>query len=316
MQALNPPSPMLTDSSFDSDSDSDLEEDDDEVINARVYPCWLAYSAVLEQRGFRLDTVKEVRDSYSEIPDHFLRKHAGDREDALCPDAGLCDNLFRGSRTCDGLRVMVKAVHRWSREFRVICLLHCLREDPMNHCIPILDLIESDDDDVALIVMEQWSSQLIDDDGPCNLRLFIAAIRQCIEHVTFMHQHRIAHLDISLRNLLTDYKGHYAYIDYELSRCFDSQESICIHDFRSTEIPPECEHGECRDPFKADVWALAILILRACKLAGYCIPEFLRFTQPMLHSDLRQRPSMTQVLAAYDEMVSSIGDLDRLPSPH
>lgn len=107
--------------------------------------------------------------------------------------------------------------------------------------LAVLDLIEVDEESLAFIVMEQvclsvphsltdtlrkcqWSSQLIGDDIPCTLGLFLAAIRQCIEvifiylfifgqahhptqHGVFMHKHRIVHLDISIRNLLTDYKG-------------------------------------------------------------------------------------------------------------
>lgn len=80
-----------------------------------------------------------------------------------------------------------------------------------------------------------------------------------------MHQHRIAHLDISLRNLLTDYKGHYAYIDFELSRRFDVSNPR-ITGIRGTELPPECSHESFYDPYKVDVWALAVLILRACKV--------------------------------------------------
>lgn len=81
-----------------------------------------------------------------------------------------------------------------------------------------------------------------------------------------MHKHHIAHLDISLRNLLTDYEGHYAYIDYELSRRFDGADKPYIHGYRGTEVPPECEEGICNNPYKVDVWALAVLILRACKV--------------------------------------------------
>jgi len=130
-----------------------------------------------------------------------------------------------------------------------------------------------------------------------------------------MHKHCIAHLDISLRNLVTDYEGHYAYIDYELSRRFDGGGSICVPDFRATEVPPECEllNGDCPDPFKADVWALAILILRACKLAGYCVPELVQLTRPMLNENPEDRPSMQQVLCAFDKIVPTIGNLDRLP---
>ena len=45
----------------------------------------------------------------------------------------------------------------------------------------VVDLIELVVDDIAFIVMEAWSSQLITGDGPCCLGLFFATLRQCIE---------------------------------------------------------------------------------------------------------------------------------------
>ena len=78
-----------------------------------------------------------------------------------------------------------------------------------------------------------------------------------------MHAHHVAHLDVSLRNILTDYKGHYACIDYELSTRFDGIACPRVCTPRGTEIPPELERGECSDPYKVDVYALGILILRA-----------------------------------------------------
>ncbi|KAJ7109408.1 kinase-like domain-containing protein [Mycena epipterygia] len=309
-----PPSPASTASSFDEDE-----------ANSRLCPYWPSYRGLLKLRGFRLDTVEDVKAFYScsgngRIPDYFLVKHSGDVNDALCPDAGLPDNLFRGTRACDGVKVIIKAVHRYSREFAVIRYLSTppLRDDPMNHCIPVLDLIEVDEENLAFIVMEQWSSQLIADEVPCCLGLFLNALRQCIEHGVFMHGHRIAHLDISLRNLVTDYQGHYAYIDYELSRRFDGVGSTRIPRFRTTEIPPECElsDGDCPDPFKADVWALAVLILRACKLAGYYVAELVQLTRPMFNENPDDRPSMYDVLRAFDKMVPTIKDLDQLPALH
>ncbi|KAJ7172434.1 kinase-like domain-containing protein [Mycena filopes] len=311
-----PPSPGSSNSSLD---------EDDFHINCRVHPYWPDYRIPLKLRGFRLDTVEDALAFYrcssdGHIPEFFLAKHAGDGNDDLCPDPGLPDNLFRGTRTADGKKIIVKAVHLHSREFEVIRFLSSppLRDDPMNHCIPVLDLFEVKEENIAFIIMEQWSSQLIVDEVPCNLGLFFAALRQCIEHCLFMHQHRIAHLDISLRNLLTDYQGHYAYIDYELSRRFDSVGCIRIPAFRTTEVPPECEalDGECPDPFKADVWALAVLILRACKLAGFCVSELVQLTKPMLHEDPANRPTLQEVLVAFDKMVPTVGNLDRLPEFH
>ena len=67
----------------------------------------------------------------------------------------------------------------------------------------------------------------------------------------------------AVRNLVTDYQGHYACIDYEASRCFEGVSEPRILIERGTELPPEMERGEGGDPFAADVWAMGILFLRA-----------------------------------------------------
>lgn len=100
---------------------------------------------------------------------------------------------------------MVKGVHLYSREYEVIRLLSLppLRDDSMNHTIrkfsllfqnfcrcnsrlAVLDMVEVYNDQIAFIVMEEWSPQLIPGNGPCCLSLFLAALRQCIE-VHFLH---------------------------------------------------------------------------------------------------------------------------------
>ncbi|KAK0210795.1 kinase-like domain-containing protein [Desarmillaria ectypa] len=295
-------------------SSSSMDEED---VNCRVSPHWPDYRNLLLSKGFRLDTVRDVKQYYR---DHFAdgvnclpsstRAGLSRGDDALCPDAGLRDNLFRGTCIRNGVKVVIKAVHCRSRELEVIRFLSTppIREHKMNHCIPVLDLVVVPDDELAFIVMEEWSSQLIANGGPCCLGLFLGALRQCIEHAVFMHMHRIAHLDISLRNLVTDYNGHYAYIDYELSRRLELGQRASIVGFRATEVPPECENGECHDPFKVDVWALAVLMLRACKMCGYCVPELLEIIKPMLNENPDDRPTALAVLKAFDRMIPLIED--------
>ena len=83
-----------------------------------------------------------------------------------------------------------------------------------------------------------------------------------------MHKHYVAHLDISLRNLVTDGRGRYAYIDFEQSQHFSpSVTSHSVYNYHGTEEPPECADQTCVDPFKVDIWALGVLILRACKVS-------------------------------------------------
>ncbi|KAJ4000752.1 kinase-like domain-containing protein [Lentinula boryana] len=311
------PSAWIPDISCSSPLSSESSFDEDEV-NYRMKPYWPKYRIIIKNLGFRLETVRDVKAYYKLIgmPEQ-AEQLKGLVEDSLCPDAGLPDNLFRGTRIADGSKIMVKAVHRRSRELEIIRFLSspAMRRHPMNHCIPVHDLIEVAEDNIAFIVMEQWSPQLIINDAPCCLRLFLAAIRSCVEHCLFMHRHHIAHLDISLRNLLTDYKGHYAYIDFELSRRVDASNPR-VFGRRGTEVPPECGHDTFCDPYKVDVWALGVLILRACKLAGFCIPELIEIVKPMLHEDPAQRPSIETVLHTYNLMTSSLSPERLLMLPH
>ncbi|KAF8964711.1 kinase-like domain-containing protein [Flammula alnicola] len=296
-------------------SDSSIDEDE---VNRRLKPFWPKYQYNLRSRGFRLETVRDVKIFYSQrehsLDPYWSSPYYSNRpdfqdEDALCPDAGIPDNLFRGIRLSDSKRVVVKAVHAKSREYSVICALSRspLRDDPMNHSIPVLDLFELPDDDIAFIVMEEWSSQLITSSGPCCFNLFLSALHQCIEHIAFMHKYHIAHLDISLRNLLTDYQGRYAYIDYELSRRFEASSTALVYDYRGTEVPPESERDGGIDPYKVDVWALAVLILRACKLTGYWVPELMHVIEPMLNEEPSRRPSSYGALQAFDKVTASLG---------
>ena len=143
-----------------------------------------------------------------------------------------------------------------------------LRDDPMNHTIPVLDIFDDPESGISFIVMEEWPPQYSAFGQICSPECLITAIRHCIEGLVFMHDHGIAHLDISSRNVLTDYDGHYCFIDFEMSRCFGTADmGRCrITGSRGTEIPPELESGGESDPFKVDVWALGILILQACKV--------------------------------------------------
>ena len=87
-----------------------------------------------------------------------------------------------------------------------------------------------------------------------------------------MHSHRVAHLDVSIRNVLTDCRGRYACIDYELSCRYDGVREPRIRCVRRTEVPPEQERGEPSDPYKVDVYGLGMIILRAMDVSGLFPP--------------------------------------------
>lgn len=96
-------------SSYSSSSSTSLDEDDEDEVNARVSPCWEKYRSILECRGIRLDTFRDVKQYYERnwanngiAPDLFntchkngyIRACRGPNPDALCKDVGLVSHLF------------------------------------------------------------------------------------------------------------------------------------------------------------------------------------------------------------------------------
>lgn len=91
-----PHSPASSISSFDEDE-----------VNQRVTPNWSSYRTLFRNRGFRLDTVRDVKEYYHRYvqkasPDPiypeqfpgFLRACQYNNDDDLCPDAGLVSYLL------------------------------------------------------------------------------------------------------------------------------------------------------------------------------------------------------------------------------
>ena len=137
-----------------------------------------------------------------------------------------------------------------------------------------------------------------------------------------MHSHSFAHLDIAVRNVLTDYAGRYAYIDYETSRRFPKppaeggdirNHSVLIYQPRGAEIPPEVENGHSTSPYAMDVWALGKLISKAGALTGYDAPELCLLTRQMLEPRWESRPSAKMVLSRFEDAVLNISQ-ERLNS--
>jgi len=318
------------DESLCSASTYSSSSSDEDEVNGRMAPDWCVYRHSIERRGFRLDTCRDVKLWYQhywaslvtqghsvskDYPGYRRACIAGD-ENELCKDAGLPENLFRGMHCASGTKVVIKAVHQSSREYNIVRHMSSplLRTDPRNHLIPILDLIEVSESSLAFIVMEEWSPNFVPD-PPCTLRLFLGALRQCIEHAVFMHSHHIAHLDISIRNLLTDYNSRYAYIDFELSRRFEGISEPRIRSCRGTELAPELERGEWGDPYKADIWSLATLIVHASSSASYDVPELSPLIKAMRHDEYIHRPTAAMVLRHFDSIVSRISETQLQSGP-
>ncbi|KIL00120.1 hypothetical protein PAXRUDRAFT_30035 [Paxillus rubicundulus Ve08.2h10] len=161
--------------SVGSSPSSDSSFDDDEV-NARVIPHWSKYRDLITSQGYRLDTVRDPLKGNNYLSG-YLRACAGWDDDALCKDPGLPENLFRATCCMTGMKLMIKAVNRLSREVQNVRYMSSppLRQEPMNHYTSIVNMINIPADGRCFIVMEEWSSHLLPS-IPSTLHEFLSAI--------------------------------------------------------------------------------------------------------------------------------------------
>ena len=205
------------------------------------------------------------------------------------------------------------------RSLAVLDIIHAPRDVPHPFHLP-------DRNQLSFIVMEEWASQFIPPEQPHTLRSCLNSLRYCIEHIAFMHNHCFAHLDISLRNVLADYNGRCAFIDYETSRRFcqppvgeggDPRSGVLVYQLRAAEVPPEVEQGHPTSPYAMDVWALGILMSEACTSAGYDVPELRPVINGMLEPQWERRPSAEMVLRRFERAIMNVPEerLNGVPYP-
>ncbi|KAJ7590147.1 hypothetical protein C8J56DRAFT_936959 [Mycena floridula] len=77
-----------------------------------------------------------------------------------------------------------------------------LSEDPRNHCIPVLDVLETPDKLHDIMVMPLL--RLHDDPLFCTVGEVIGCIGEILEGLQFMHHHHIAHRDCTRQNIMMD----------------------------------------------------------------------------------------------------------------
>ncbi|KAJ7234881.1 kinase-like domain-containing protein [Mycena haematopus] len=183
--------------------------------------------------------------------------------------------------------VMIKAVPPGSLEAQILERLVSppLRQHPENHTIPVMSILHCDR--ATFLVQARWGSWWLSH-FPCTLS-FWAGVQACqlLEGLAFMHEHGIVHGDIYVCNIVCNFGSsrtrpapcrvfeafkqspnyRVAFIDFGQSLQFDSigpHQIPCPRPLRGP--PPECRAPELEqcptyDPFSADVFSLARLLL-------------------------------------------------------
>ncbi|PYH99215.1 checkpoint kinase [Aspergillus ellipticus CBS 707.79] len=89
---------------------------------------------------------------------------------------------------------------------------------------------------------------------------------QLLNGVAFLHQLRVAHLDLKLNNVLITQEGEAKLIDFGQALFFDRsmrEPRLTSPLGTSPNVPWEAYHDEAYNPFAADAWALGIIYCQA-----------------------------------------------------
>ncbi|KAJ7177785.1 hypothetical protein C8R46DRAFT_1074931 [Mycena filopes] len=263
---------------------------------------WFQRRAFLETAGYRLrpkfqpDFVATKSSPPSGIRHEYTSTH---------PKPQIMD----AERVSDGKHIILKSVSNKTHPFEVELgmLFSCppLSEDPRNHCIPILEVLQDpEDNDKQIIVMPRlmrFYHPIFDTVGEV-----IDCFRQVFEGIQFMHENHVAHRDCGLLNIVVDPSElfphgfhpvnfwrdtdnynmahtiprtqcwpRYYIIDFGLSRRYNPESGPPLEDvvLGGDKSPPEHREDRC-NPFPTDVYFLGNLLKKefihsdALKLSG------------------------------------------------
>ncbi|KAH9920134.1 uncharacterized protein B0H18DRAFT_1025266 [Fomitopsis serialis] len=253
----------------------------------------------------------------------------------------LMPTILDATRQSDGLLVTLKrvdtAVHPFEVEIGEFLSSEQLAQDPRNHCVRILDVLQDPiDSKLSIVVMPLLKSY----HKPEFLTVgeAVAFCIQMIKGLHFMHDHLVAHRDISTRNVMMDavplyskklwhpesprytrdFSGSakhfsrterpmkYFYIDFGLSRKYEPE------DESPRELPilggdksvPEFQgdgYDAPADPFRTDIYYLGNLF-RLTFLNHFRGFEFMEeLVADMVQADPGKRPTIAEVETRFND---------------
>ncbi|KAI0363711.1 hypothetical protein BV20DRAFT_1039768 [Pilatotrama ljubarskyi] len=109
------------------------------------------------------------------------------------------------TRISDGKLVCLKKVLSASEELEICRYFssEALRQDPCNHCIPLLDVLpHPTDPNISFMVMPYL--RYIDDPPFETIEDVMECGEQILEGLLFMHEHNVAHRDCAYNNVMMD----------------------------------------------------------------------------------------------------------------
>ncbi|KAH9839152.1 uncharacterized protein C8Q71DRAFT_846812 [Rhodofomes roseus] len=214
-----------------------------------------------------------------------------------------------------------------------------LLQDPRNHCVHILEVLQDPFDSKKSIMVMPFL-KMFDAPGFLTTGESVAFLKQAIEGLHFMHDHHVAHRDISNMNVMMDatpmytkklwhplvpsftrdFSGlsshcsrraerapRYFYIDFGLSRKYNPADGPPqeLPVFGGDRTVPEFQddgYDVPADPFRTDIYYLGNL-MRTTFLKAYRGLEIMeQLVADMVQSDPQKRRTITEVETRFIEL--------------
>lgn len=292
------------------------------MLRSRYLPNWKP--SWLDEKGSRKDPNKPIS---------FY-------EDAQMLDRGftICD----ATRLSDKSRVSLKLVHPSDHPFEAdigkFLSSSALSGDVNNHCVPILEVIDvPEEEDLIIIVMPLLRSW--DSPPPQTVGEVVDLFSQLVEGLKFMHNHNVAHRDISILNVMMDGSmfpdgwhpcddemdptftkdarfysrsrrpPKYYFIDFGISRHYEPGHGPILEPpiRGGDKSVPEFTSGAPCDPFATDIYYLGNFI-REGILKEFNGCDFIKpLVTEMVQDDPAKRPTIDEVATRFAAMRKKMG---------
>ncbi|KAJ6621023.1 kinase-like domain-containing protein [Mycena sp. CBHHK59/15] len=286
---------------------------------------WVDNQPFILSRGYRL----RPRYDPDWVPSWSTRVDPkGEYEDDLHPFMSC--PVLDAIRIGDGKKVVFKRVPTDGPELNIAMYLSSpeMRSDSRNHTVPIEVISLPHDSSWTFLVMPYCRSF---DYPPFHCRAeFLEAMRQYLEGLQFMHDHKVSHFDIAPQNLMMDesrvvprgshfcrprtHNGfynlfswknrcsvgpvEYYYIDFGLSMYFpDGKDTaLTLGTLRTFKTIPELSLDVPYNPFKVDVFQLGLTMHKIIKTYP-ALSAFRPVADNMMKPNPQDRPEPSDSLA-------------------
>ncbi|KAH8107741.1 hypothetical protein BXZ70DRAFT_884754 [Cristinia sonorae] len=302
---------------------------------------WRDHQPWLEERGYML------RPRYH--PGWVASWKSTGESPFECEDgaAYIFPQIMDGTRISDGEMVLFKKIirskHPYEVEISQMFSREPLRSHPRNHCVPILEVLDSPHEPgVTLIVLPLLREY---DDPPFEtLGEAVEFFRQIFE---FMHQCHVAHRDCMFLNIMMDPRpmfpkmyhpvntvltrdhqdlvGHYSrtfrpvkyyLIDFGISRVYDASETSPREHpiFGGDKSVPEFQYSiDPCDPFATDVYYIGNVVrarfmtVRSFRIISSAKYKFMTsLIDDMVQDDPSKRPTMDEVVDRFEKLYKAL----------